>query len=41
MEAKESISTDLDSSVPVEDVVSALNDSTVGEGVVPESSQES
>lgn len=30
METKESVSTELDPNVPIEDVVTALNDSTVG-----------
>lgn len=33
METKESVSTELDPNVPVEDVVTALNDSTVGPDV--------
>ncbi|XP_026319700.1 death-inducer obliterator 1 isoform X3 [Hyposmocoma kahamanoa] len=36
METKESVSTELDPNVPVEDVVIALNDSTVGEQVTNE-----
>ncbi|KAJ0182434.1 hypothetical protein K1T71_001803 [Dendrolimus kikuchii] len=36
MENKESVSTELDPNVPVEDVVIALNDSTVGEEVTKE-----
>lgn len=36
METKESVSTELDPNVPVEDVVIALNDSTVGEEVTNE-----
>lgn len=35
METKESVSTELDPNVPVEDVVTALNDSTVGPDVLP------
>lgn len=34
METKESVSTELDPNVPVEDVVTALNDSTVGPDVL-------
>lgn len=40
METKESVSTELDPNVPVEDVVTALNDSTVGPDVLKESSTE-
>lgn len=36
MQTKESVSTELDPNVPVEDVVIALNDSTVGEQVTNE-----
>lgn len=36
METKQSVSTELDPNVPVEDVVIALNDSTVGEEVTNE-----
>ncbi|KAJ2947972.1 hypothetical protein O0L34_g9764 [Tuta absoluta] len=40
MEKKDSIQTELDPEVPVEDVVIALNDSTVGEDVTNESMQD-
>ncbi|XP_059050860.1 death-inducer obliterator 1 isoform X2 [Achroia grisella] len=40
METKESVSTELDPNVPVEDVVAVLNDKTVGEDVLNEISQE-
>lgn len=40
METKESVSTELDPNVPVEDLVTALNDSTVGEEVTNEVLQE-
>lgn len=36
MQTKESVSTELDPNVPIEDVVIALNDSTVGEEVTRE-----
>ncbi|XP_026759086.2 death-inducer obliterator 1 [Galleria mellonella] len=40
METKESVSTELDPNVPVEDVVAVLNDKTVGEDVLNEITQE-
>lgn len=40
METKESVSTELDPNVPVEDLVTALNDSTANENPVPEESPE-
>ncbi|CAB3256493.1 unnamed protein product [Arctia plantaginis] len=40
METKESVSTELDPNVPVEDVVTALNDSTVGPDVLKETAAE-
>lgn len=40
METKESVSTELDPNVPVEDVVTALNDSTVGPEVLKETAAE-
>lgn len=40
METKESVSTELDPNVPVEDLVTALNDA-VGDGLPPENTTES
>lgn len=40
METKESVSTELDPNVPVEDLVTALNDQTVGDVPPVENTQE-